>query len=158
MSMWKSRSRILIIIIPCSAVPRQGGEPPCSRRTRPSSGTSVARTLASYWATLTTPSAAGYYVNIPSLTPLPSPLLPSHPSPLIQQLPVGLIHTESLIIMKCDGLEAECYQSARDCASFRVTLYTNTVNVTMYFFFFFFFFCEGVCVPCSDKEWPHHTV
>lgn len=68
----------------------RGEEPPCSRCPCSSSGTTVAHTLASYWATLTTPSPAGYYVSIPSLPP---PLPPS--LPLIQQLPAGLVHTES---------------------------------------------------------------
>lgn len=47
------------------------------------------RALASSGDALTTPSAAGYYANIPSLSSLPSSLPP------IQQLPAGLIHTES---------------------------------------------------------------
>lgn len=39
------------------------------------------RALASYGDTLTTPSPAGYYVNIPSFPPfLPALLPPSHPA------------------------------------------------------------------------------
>lgn len=49
------------------------------------------RALASYGDTLTTPSPAGYYVNIPSFPP--SSLRSS--LPLIQQLPAGLVHAES---------------------------------------------------------------
>lgn len=68
----------------------QGGEPPCSRCPCSSPGATVAHTLSAHRASLTTPSPASYYVNIPSLPPS----YPSH-LPLIQQLPAGLFHIES---------------------------------------------------------------
>lgn len=80
---WSSRASPACWSPPFSFPPGcfcQGGEPPCSRYPCSSSGTTVAHTLASYWATLTTPSPAGYYVNKPRIPSLPLSLPPSHPA------------------------------------------------------------------------------